>query len=77
MHNLADKKEKLVQELCSKMESQLKHEGDPRMFGLGDVFDTYKYSGRDSGYYNRRMAGEKIEASWLNPDDRNYVPLEQ
>ncbi len=74
IHNLALSQAKLASQLCAEMERQLTLQGDPRMLDQGDLFDNYKYSGRDSNYYNRRMSGELIEAGWLNTDDRNYVP---
>lgn len=32
--------------LREQMEKELKESGDPRMFGKGDIFDTYKYVGK-------------------------------
>lgn len=75
INNLAESEPELLDSFCIEMERELTLQGDPRMFGEGDLFDNYKYSGRDSGYYNRRTSGELLEAGWLNPDDRNYVPL--
>ena len=43
-----------------KLETLLEEQGDPRMFGKGDLFDRYKYSGKDSMYYNRRLNGETL-----------------
>lgn len=76
LSNLIDSIElkSFVEALSNKMNSLLKEQNDPRIFGKGDVFDSYKYSGKDSMYYNRRLKGEDIEASWLNSSDRNYIP---
>ncbi len=46
--------------LKARMLSELRGQGDPRMFGQGSVFDNYPYanSGNDR-FYERYMAGEK------------------
>lgn len=36
--------------LRKQMEKELKESGDPRMFGKGDIFDTYKYVGKPCDY---------------------------
>jgi len=49
---------------------ELKAEGDPRMFGQGDIFDKYPYSSESHrDFYNRYMAGEKLKAGWVNQSD--------
>lgn len=52
------------------MLSELRQQADPRMSGDGEIFDRYQYAdpaGR--GFYKRMMAGEKMKAGWVNPDD--------
>ena len=40
------------------------------MFGKGDVFDNYPYSGESTdNFYRRYMGGEKIKAGWVRPTD--------
>lgn len=58
-----------MQSLHDEMFERLKEQGDPRMFGEGHIFDEYKYSGKDSNYYNRMMNGEDIKLSWINQTD--------
>lgn len=49
---------------------ELKAQGDPRMHGNGDVFDSYPYSGATTdNFYDRFMSGEKVKAGWVNPSD--------
>lgn len=59
-------KENLKEELFR----QLKAQEDPRMFGSGDVFDSYEYaqeSQRD--FYSRFMQGESFNTGWVNDTD--------
>lgn len=60
-----------IRELMKKeMESKLKKQGDPRMFGNGDVFDQYPYADeKDRNFYERYMSGEDMKAGWVNPGD--------
>ena len=62
-----------------RMETILKKQKDPRMFGHGDIFNTYKFS-NDQGwnYYERFMAGEFTieDTGWVNPGDAEEKPLD-
>ena len=50
--------------------NELKEQGDPRMFGNGDVFDRYPYADtKDTAFYERYMRGEKLNAGWVNKSD--------
>jgi len=50
--------------------AELREQGDPRMFGKGDVFDNYPYSGESTdNFYRRYMGGEKVRAGWVKPSD--------
>ena len=74
MNNLAENPEfaKVKQEMKTRMEKVLKEQQDPRMFGNGDVFNSYGYSNKIGwNYYERFMAGEfTIEnTGWVNPGD--------
>jgi len=56
--------------------AELKAQGDPRMFGQGDVFDRYLHSNpahRD--FYNRYMKGEKLRAPWVSETDFEPLPF--
>jgi N-sulfoglucosamine sulfohydrolase len=61
MNNLAANKKyaATVQQLKKGMETELKKQNDPRMFGKGDVFDSYQIAKPDArNYYERFMKGE-------------------
>ncbi|MCO8120697.1 sulfatase [Stieleria sp. TO1_6] len=66
-----------IESLGAQLESELKSQGDPRMFGNGDVFDRYEYtSPATAGFYERYIAGEKLNAGWVNPGDFEPEPIE-
>jgi hypothetical protein len=58
------------------MIKKLKQDGDPRMFGKGDIFDTYPYSEDTRNFYNRVMAGEKLNAGWIQQTDIEKTRVE-
>ena len=70
MNNLAEKEDfqKIKKELKELLESELKKQNDPRMFGNGDVFDNYKPD-RNMDFYKRYMKGEKVRSGWINETD--------
>ena len=79
MANLANSPEYqgIKDQLRSQMLTELKAQGDPRVLGNGDVLEGYEYSGEDSrGFYERYMAGEDIQAGWVNESDFEDGPLE-
>jgi hypothetical protein len=44
------------------------------MTGEGDRFDQYPYADeKHRGFYDRYMAGESLEASWVNPSDFDEI----
>ena len=70
--NLARKPEYagIVTKLKTQLFTELKEQGDPRMFGKGDVFDEYPYADtKDTAFYERYMRGEKLPAGWINKTD--------
>ncbi len=74
MENLANNPEyvELKNQMKTRMETMLKEQEDPRMFGNGDIFNSYGFSqSRGWNYYERFMAGEfTIESTgWVNPGD--------
>jgi N-sulfoglucosamine sulfohydrolase len=79
MENLAGNPEYLAikNKLVRQMTKKLKKDGDPRMFGKGDIFDTYPYSEDIRNFYNRFMAGEKLKAGWINESDIEKEITEQ
>lgn len=56
--------------------NELIQEGDPRMFGKGDIFDSYPYAEEIRNYYNRVMAGEKLNAGWIEQTDIEIIKIE-
>ena len=65
-----------LQRLRQQMEQELRAQDDPRMFGRGDVFDTYIYANEDTrNFYERFMRGEKLNAGWVNPSDFEVGPV--
>jgi N-sulfoglucosamine sulfohydrolase len=62
--------------LIKQMTGKLKKDGDPRMFGKGDIFDTYPYSEDTRNFYNRFMSGEKLKAGWINETDIEKMKIE-
>jgi len=68
---------KIKSRLRKKMADELKQEGDPRIFGHGDVFDYYPYAEEATrNFYNRFMAGEDVKAGWINQTDIEKEKLE-
>ena len=78
MENLAQLPEyaAVKNKLIKQMTKKLKKDGDPRMFGKGDIFDTYPYSEDTRNFYNRVMAGEKLKAGWIEPTDIEKEKIE-
>lgn len=80
--NLAEGEEyaELKEEMRSRMLWELKVQEDPRMFGNGDIFETYGYSiERAWNFYERFMAGEFTPdvTNWVNPSDYEEGPLDE
>lgn len=71
MKNLAELTEyiDLKETLKNEMAEKLTQQGDPRILGMGDIFDNYEYQGAVQNYYNRFMAGENVPAGWVNKSD--------
>jgi N-sulfoglucosamine sulfohydrolase len=70
--NLADdpKYFEIRQKLRRQMESELKAQGDPRLFGKGYIFDQYQYANPElRNFYERFMRGEKLKTNWVNESD--------
>jgi N-sulfoglucosamine sulfohydrolase len=60
----------VMQKLRQQMERELKAQGDPRMFGRGDLFNRYQYANAgERNFYERFMRGEKLKAGWVSESD--------
>ena len=56
---------------------QLRQEGDPRMFGQGEVFDSYPYAAQQTAdFYSKYLKGEMPSAGWVNDTDFEPKPLD-
>ena len=63
--------------LREEMYVRLRAQGDPRMFGQGEVFDRYPHANpAHAGFYERFMRGEKLNANWVNQTDFEPRPLD-
>jgi arylsulfatase A-like enzyme len=72
MVNLADNNRyrKIKKKLNTQLEQELRSQQDPRMFGMGYIFDQYPYGDPlIKNFYERYMKGEKIKAVWVNDSD--------
>lgn len=79
LNNLADDPQfdTTKSKLAELMTEELKSEGDPRMFDIGDIFETYTYSEEATrDFYNRFMAGENVKAGWIEQTDIETEKLE-
>jgi arylsulfatase A-like enzyme len=70
----------LASELKAELFKKLKEQGDPRMFGKGEIFDRYPYAGSaQRDFYSRYMAG-KINGwvtGWVNKSDFEREPIKE
>lgn len=66
-----------LERLRKQMVQELTAQGDPRMFGNGDIFDKYPYSGASTdNFYDRYTAGEEgLKAGWVNKTDFEPQPI--
>ena len=72
MNNLAlnTSYSEIMVQLKLEMGRKLEEQKDPRIIGNGDIFDTYLYSNEaDRNFYERYMAGEEVQAGWVNETD--------
>jgi arylsulfatase A-like enzyme len=61
-----------IKDMKDQLFSELKEQGDPRMFGQGDVFDNYPYAEPNKrNFYEKFMKGEieKSSTGWVNESD--------
>jgi N-sulfoglucosamine sulfohydrolase len=58
------------------MTEKLTKQQDPRVLGMGDVFDRYTIATQDSrGFYDRYLRGEKPKAGWVSATDAEPAPI--
>ncbi len=56
---------------------ELKEQGDPRMFGRGDVFDKYGFASEMwKNFYEKHQRGQKIRTGWVLPSDYEKEKLD-
>ena len=64
----------LLTQMKDQMYAELKEQGDARLLGNPEIYDTYKYMDRNTAnHYNRYMAGQKVKTGWVN--DSDYRPI--
>jgi len=57
--------------------AELKQQGDPRVFGQGEIFDQYAHANPGhAGFYERFMRGERLTTGWARPTDFEKAPLQ-
>jgi len=78
IQNLATQGDQSIkQEMASKMYADLALQGDRRMFGKGYEYESFRFSDpRQQDFYERYMAGEPVEAGWINSSDKAVQPSE-
>jgi N-sulfoglucosamine sulfohydrolase len=78
VHNLADESvhRERISNMSSWMEDTLKQQGDPRMHGMGHLFDEYVPTAQ-ADFYERYMARDpSATAGWVSPTDFEPAPLD-
>jgi hypothetical protein len=77
--NLSELEEYQQQKALLKKElfDTLTAQEDPRILGNGQIFDEYIYADeKHRNFYDRFMAGEEIQAGWVNSSDFEESPLD-
>ena len=68
---------KLKATLKKQLFSELKEQGDPRMFGRGAVFDQYGFASETwNNFYEKFQRGQKIRTGWVLPSDYEKEKLD-
>ncbi|MCA9126327.1 MAG: sulfatase [Planctomycetales bacterium] len=79
IRNLIDSPQhaQVIAQLQEQLFAELTAQGDPRMLGNGADFDRYPYSSPATDhFYERYMAGEKLNAGWVSPSDFEAAPVD-
>lgn len=80
MHNLAGSADhqEIQAQLAQQMTAELIAEGDPRVTGNAQIFDTYIYAhDATRNFYARFKAGEEMKTGWVNPSDFETEEIEE
>jgi N-sulfoglucosamine sulfohydrolase len=80
VHNLASDPGTASQmaALRDQLYAELQQQEDPRMAGKGAQFDEYPHANKAHlGFYERYMAGEKLNTGWVTPSDYEPKPATQ
>jgi len=63
--------------LRTELHAKLKAQGDPRMFGQGEIFDRYVHANPGHvNFYERYLKGEKLNAGWVSKTDFEPGPID-
>lgn len=76
MRNLANEEEyqELLKAMRMELITELTEQGDPRMFGKGDLLESYTYSDKGGvNFYERYMNGDDVKFGWVNKSDFQNV----
>lgn len=77
MTNLAtnEASQALMDQMKKQMYKELKEQGDARLLGNPEIYDTYKYKDRGTAnFYHRYMAGQSMNTGWVN--DSDFRPID-
>ncbi len=70
LNNLAQNSASTCASLREALFTELRQQGDPRMFGQGAVFDAYPHANRGhTNFYERYMRGEPLRTGWVSATD--------
>lgn len=78
MNNLAANPtyEKIRSRLEARLLERLRQQKDPRIKGPADYFERLPYADKKgNGFYSRFMAGEQLNAGWVNTSDFEPEPI--
>ncbi|RME93808.1 MAG: heparan N-sulfatase [Verrucomicrobia bacterium] len=79
VHNLAadPAHARVKSRLEQQMLAELRRQGDPRVLGRPDYFERMPYAAESHrGFYEKYMAGQELNAGWVNPSDFEPIPLD-
>lgn len=63
--------------LREELHAKLRAQGDPRLFGSGEIFDHYPHANpAHVGFYERFMRGESLKTNWVESTDFEPHPIE-
>ncbi len=72
VHNLVDNPtlQDVISQMNDQLEKELKEQGDPRIFGNGDIFDKYVYAdSARTNFYTKFTEGKRPPTGWVNDSD--------